>query len=135
MKVHKTEVKVRFGDTDPFGVVYYVSYFRYIKDALDEYIRSCGLGPEEIYRNVKRKIGFPIVEAFCIYRAPARYDDLLEIQTSIKEIREKSIKFNFDVYKKGEEKFLANGYLTILAVDENWKPIKIPDDILNLLTE
>lgn len=135
MKVHKTEIRVRFGDTDPFGVVYYVSYFRYIKDALDEYIRSSGFEPEKFYRDVKRKIGFPIVEAFCRYKAPARYDDLLEIHTSIKEIKEKSIKFNFDVYKKEEKKFLANGYLTILAIDENWRPIKIPDDIRNLLTK
>jgi len=43
--VHRTEVRVRFGDTDPYGIVYFVSYFRYCHRAIEEFLRACGLPP------------------------------------------------------------------------------------------
>ncbi len=42
-RVHHTEVRVRFGDTDPYGIVYFVSYFRYCHLAIEEFLRACGL--------------------------------------------------------------------------------------------
>jgi acyl-CoA thioester hydrolase len=137
VKTNITEVRVRFGDTDPFGVVYFVSYLRYFKSGLDEYLRSCGIKPEELFRNKARKIGFPIVESFAQYKAPARYDDLLEVHTSLKELREKAAIFEFKIYKKEKEgqskQFLANGTITCVAIDNSWKPIPIPEDIARKL--
>ena len=62
--VHHTEVRVRFGDTDPYGIVYFVSYFRYCHRAIEEFLRACGLPPEETFKNVPEGFGLPIVEAF-----------------------------------------------------------------------
>src|SRR5574341_894300 len=53
-------VPVRFGDTDPYGVVYFVSYFRYMKEALDEFLRTRGLPPERTYRDTEEGRGLPI---------------------------------------------------------------------------
>jgi hypothetical protein len=47
------QVRVRFGDTDPYGVVYFASYFRYMKEALDEFLRVRGLPPERTYRDAE----------------------------------------------------------------------------------
>lgn len=133
MKINITEVRVRFGDTDPFGVVYFVSYLRYFKSGLDDYLRSCGMKPEELFRNRERKIGFPIVECHAQYKAPARYDDLLELHTSLKELREKAAIFEFKIYKKETKQFLANGTITCVAIDDTWNPIPIPEDIARKL--
>lgn len=47
----RTEVRVRFGETDPYGVAYFTSHLEYAKTALDEYLRSMGLSPAEFYRS------------------------------------------------------------------------------------
>lgn len=133
MKTNITEVRVRFGDTDPFGIVYFVSYLRYFKSALDEYLRSCGIKPEELFRHRERRIGFPVVECSGQYKAPARYDDLLEVHTSIKELREKAAIFEFKVYNKETKQFLGSGTITCVAIDDKWKPIAIPGDIAGKL--
>ena len=49
--VHRTAVRVRFGDTDPYGIVYFVSYFRYCHRAIEEFLRACDLAPEETFKN------------------------------------------------------------------------------------
>ena len=62
--VHRTTVRVRFGDTDPYGIVYFGSYFRYCHRAIEEFLRVCGLKPEETFKNVQEGFGLPIVEAW-----------------------------------------------------------------------
>ncbi|MBW1724957.1 MAG: acyl-CoA thioesterase, partial [Deltaproteobacteria bacterium] len=51
MLVHKTEVQVRFGDTDPYGVVYFVAYFRYFHQGIEEFLRHIGINPGTFFRN------------------------------------------------------------------------------------
>ena len=65
---HRCQVRVRFGDTDPYGIVYFVSYFRYCHRGIEEFLRSLGLPPEETFRNVKEGFGLPIVEANAVGR-------------------------------------------------------------------
>ncbi|MEJ2672514.1 MAG: acyl-CoA thioesterase, partial [Deltaproteobacteria bacterium] len=94
-RVHHTQVKVRFGDTDPYGIVYFVSYFRYCHRAIEEYLRSLGLPPEDTFKNVPEGFGLPIVEAWGRFRRPSRYGDLLRIETRLQEVRPRSFLFRF----------------------------------------
>src|SRR4030042_5651962 len=89
--VHHTEVRVRFGATDPCGIVYFVSYFRYCHRAIEDFLRACGLPPEETFKNVPEGFGLPIVEAWGRFRRPSRYGDLLGIETRIQAIRGKAM--------------------------------------------
>ena len=99
MLSHKTQVRVRFGDTDPYGIVYFVSYFRYCHRGIEEFLRNLGLPPETMFRNREEKFGLPIVAADCRFLVPARYGELLEVETSVKEIKEKVIVFQFSFYR------------------------------------
>ena len=81
--VHRTRVRVRFGDTDPYGIVYFVSYFRYCHGGIEEYLRACGLKPEETFKNLREGYGLPIVEAWCCFRRPVRYGELLRLETRV----------------------------------------------------
>src|SRR5512147_2557576 len=96
--VHCTTVRVRFGDTDPYGIVYFVSYFRYCHRAIEEFLRACGLKPEETFKNVQEGFGLPIVEAWCRFRRPSRYGERLRVETRIQEMRDKAIIFRFEFY-------------------------------------
>jgi YbgC/YbaW family acyl-CoA thioester hydrolase len=126
MFVHKTDVQVRFGDTDPYGVVYFVAYFRYFHKGIEEFLRHIGIPPETFFRNKKEKYGMPKVAASCNFLAPASYGDLLEMHTSIKEIKEKAIVFQFQFYRPPETRLLAEGDVSFVAIDHTWKAIPLP---------
>ncbi len=125
--VHHTMVRVRFGDTDPYGIVYFVSYFRYCHRAIEEFLRACGLRPEETFKNVQEGFGLPIVEAWCRFRRPAKYGELLRIETSVKELRPKAIIFQFEFYPETGRELLAEGTATLVAIDANWQARALPD--------
>src|SRR3990172_13265362 len=71
---------IRFGDTDPYGVVYFVSYFRFMKEALDEFLRARGLVPEDTYRDSEGGRGLPVAASSARFLTPARYGDILDIE-------------------------------------------------------
>ncbi len=124
--MHRTSVRVRFGDTDPYGIVYFVSYFRYIHRAIEEFLRALGLAPEETFRNTAEGFGLPIVEAWARFRRPSRYGDLLRIDTRIQEIRAKAIIFRFDFFPETGEELLAEGTATLVAIDRDFHARDLP---------
>ncbi len=125
--VHQTTVRVRFGDTDPYGIVYFVSYFRYCHRAIEEFLRACDLKPEETFKNVQEGFGLPIVEAGCRFRRPARYGEVLRIETSIKELRPRAVIFQFEFYPETGRELMAGGTATLVAIDANWRARELPE--------
>lgn len=130
---HRCQVRVRFGDTDPYNIVYFVSYFRYCHRAVEEYLRSLGLPPEDTLRNVAEGFGLPIVEAHGKFLRPSRYGDLLEIETRVSEVRRKAIIFQFRFFPLGQEDLLAEGTATLVAISKDWRAIPIPERVLGRL--
>ena len=132
---HRCQVRVRFGDTDPYGIVYFVSYFRYCHRAIEEFLRSLGLPPEETFRNVPEGFGLPIVEAHGKFLRPTRYGDLLEIETRIQELRSKAIIFHFRFFPSGGEQLVAEGTAHMVAISREWRAMAVPERVLRRLTE
>lgn len=132
---HRTQVRVRFGDTDPYGIVYFVSYFRYCHRAIEEYLRALGLPPETTFRNQELGFGLPIVEAHGRFLRPSRYGEILEIETRIKELREKAIIFEFRFFPPGKEELLATGTATLVAISRDWRAIPLPDAVKQRLSQ
>ncbi len=124
--VHLTQVRVRFGDTDPYGIVYFVSYFRYCHRAIEEFLRALGLPPEETFKNVKEGFGLPIVEAWGKFRRPSWYGDLLLIETRIQELRPKAIVFRFEFYPETGRELMAEGTASLVAIDPAWRARALP---------
>ena len=124
--VHRTTVRVRFGDTDPYGIVYFVSYFRYCHRAIEEYLRACGLKPEETFKNVQEGFGLPIVEAWCRFRRPAQYGELLRIETRIQEMRSKALIFRFEFYPETGRELVAEGTANLVAIGADWRARELP---------
>ncbi|HSD50562.1 MAG TPA: acyl-CoA thioesterase, partial [Candidatus Methylomirabilis sp.] len=91
---------IRFGDTDPYGVVYFVSYFRFMKEALDEFLRALGLPPEETYRNAEAGRGLPVTASSARFLAPARYGDVLDVEVTVQASSERSVTFGFRINRR-----------------------------------
>ena len=133
--VHRTTVRVRFGDTDPYGIVYFVSYFRYCHRAIEEYLRACGLKPEETFKNLREGCGLPIVEAWCRFRRPARYGELLRLETRVLEVRPKAMIFRFEFFPETGRELLAEGTAHLVAIDAAWRARELPESVTRALTQ
>ncbi|HDM76197.1 MAG TPA: acyl-CoA thioesterase [Deltaproteobacteria bacterium] len=125
--VVKVPIFVRFGDTDPYGVVYFVSYFRYCHWGIEEFLRSLGLEPNDIFRNREEKFGLPVVGAKCDFYKPVWYGQKLELHVSLKQVKSKVVVFNFEFYRPPEEAIIAKGEATLVAIGADWKSRELPD--------
>jgi acyl-CoA thioester hydrolase len=128
--VFQTEVRVRFGETDPYGVVYFTSYLEYAKAGLDEYLRTMGLSPAQFYRDASG--GWPIGEVAVRYEAPARYDDLLGVAIWVADIAKSTVRFGFRIERAGEGVLLASGVIACVAIGPDWRARPIPLDLAAL---
>jgi acyl-CoA thioester hydrolase len=119
---------IRFGDTDPYGVVYFVSYFRFMKEALDEFLRARGLPPEDTYRDAEAGRGLPVAASSARFLAPARYGDVLDVGVAVQACSEKSVTFGFRIGRRPEGEPVATGEITCVAIDAGWRPIPLPPE-------
>ncbi len=125
------EYRVIYGDTDKMGISYYGNYFRWFEGARSEYFRALGLPYTECE---KRGIYLPVVETSAKYFSPSTYDDVIVVRTSVSELTRSSIRFQYQVFKKDHSKLLVAGDSVHVFVDASMKPIRMPDDIRNLVT-
>ena len=125
--VHLCSYRVLYGDTDAGGVVYNANYLRYFEQGrsgfMREYISS--------YKALE-DLGFilPVVESYLRYKAPARYDDLLVIKSSMQQISPISWRFNHHVLRASDDKLLVKGFTVHASVNRDGKLAKLPPEYL-----
>src|SRR3972149_10027838 len=128
---HTIEIRVRFGETDPYGVAYFAAILDYFKRGLDEFLRARGLSPDAVYRNQKKNYGFPIVATQCRYRAPVRFDDPLTLRTRLVRVDEKGATFGFLLFRlaEGKDRLGAAGENSCRAIGAPSECIPVPKQI------
>jgi len=130
--VHRHRCRVIYGDTDSGGVVYYANYMRYFEEARTEFMREHAVSYKEI-----EAVGLllPVVECHIRYKASARYDDLLVVETCLLDVRPFSCRFNYAVKRADDEKLLVQGYTVHAAVNRAGRLEKLPAEVLARLKE
>ncbi|HEU5351692.1 MAG TPA: thioesterase family protein [Terracidiphilus sp.] len=128
MAANVHQVRVRYAETDQMGIVYYANYLVWFELGRVELLRSLGLAYSQLEK--EHECILPVVEATCRYRAPARYDDEILIETRPSMLRGSVIKFAYQIWRKaaqkGEErKLLAEGETVHVVCDDqlNRKPL------------
>ena len=120
-RIFTTRARVRYAETDATGIVYYANYFIYFELGRIEMFRALGLPYD-------RRL--PIVETTCRYRASARFDDLLEIRSTVGERRSKGFRIDHQVFRVDEETdartLLVEGSTAMVTTDEAGRPIPLP---------
>jgi acyl-CoA thioester hydrolase len=107
MITHRTEIRVRYADTDQMKVVYHGKYLEYFELGRSALIRSLGLPYSELE---SRGVLLPVVEVFAKYRKPARYDELLSVEACVTELPAATLRIDYKVFRGNEEEPLAEGY-------------------------
>jgi acyl-CoA thioester hydrolase len=121
--------RVIYGDTDQMGVVYYANYLRYFEHARNEFFRDRG----GTYREFEAQgLMLPVVEAAVNYRAPARYDDLLLIDTDIISTSRVRLTFGYEVRRENESVLLCSGHTVHACLTTAGKPARLPDYVAKL---
>jgi acyl-CoA thioester hydrolase len=122
-----TEVRVRYAETDQMGIVYYANYLVWFEIGRVELLRALGLTYSQL--EIENQCILPVVEASCRYRAPARYDDEILIETRPALLRGPVLKFAYRILRKAadgtEPTLLAEGETVHVVCDGelNRKPL------------
>lgn len=126
--IHK--IRVRYGETDRMGYVYYGNYPEYLEVARVEMLRDLGLS----YRKMEDNgIMLPVYELDIKYIKPAFYDDLLTIKTEIRTLPDSKITFYYEIENENGE-LLTKATTTLVFVDVlKQKPTKAPEILLSKL--
>jgi acyl-CoA thioester hydrolase len=132
MYTHCSKVRVRYGETDQMGYVYYGNYPLYYEVGRVEAMRNLGIP----YRLLEEKgIMLPVKSLEIQYRVPAKYDDELTIETTIPEMPSTRICFNHKIYN-AQRQLLNEAKLELVFVDiETKRPVRAPDWVIEKVEE
>jgi acyl-CoA thioester hydrolase len=122
-----TSYRVIYGDTDQMGVVYYANYLHWFERGRSEFLRQIGL-PYAIIE--QQGVHFPVVEATCRYAQPARYDELIRIETELAEVGRASLSFHYRIQRQADDAILATGSTRHASIDGSGQIVRIPQSLL-----
>jgi len=122
------DIKIYYEDTDAGGVVYYSNYLKYFERARTEYFAGRGLVIADM---VKSGIHFIVVRTEADFKISAELGDIIRVETIITEIQKASLWVEYKIYRK--DKILVTGKTRLACINDNHRPIPIPQNILEKL--
>lgn len=137
MNKFSIEERVRWGDVDAAGIIFYGSYIRFFEIAETELFRAVGLPYGKIFDELN--IWLPRVHLECDFHRAAQMDDLLEVSVYVARIGKSSLRLNFEVRKRNEageieEKLMATAHFVLVSTDRaNLKPLPVPEELRRAL--
>jgi acyl-CoA thioester hydrolase len=130
MKTKIIKLRVRYSETDQMQFVHHSNYAKYFEIARIEWLRSSGISYKEMETE---GIMLPVVSLSSEFKKPAKYDDVLTIETSVEQKPTAKIIFVYQIYNQGKE-LITTGSSTLVFVDmKKNKPIRCPDHILETI--
>ncbi len=129
---NRTEVRVRFNEADPLGIVWHGHYIRYFEDGRESFGKDHGLSYLDVF-----KLGYvtPVVSVDCSYKKSLRYGDTVIVETIFLPCEAAKIRFNYRLYNAETNELVATGSSVQVFLDkensilqlnnppffENWK--------------
>ena len=115
MYTHDFQKRVRYGETDQMGYLYYGNYAQYYEIGRVEMLRSLGL----TYKAMEEELGvmMPVLSLQMRYVRPAYYDELLTIRTALRRIPDQFITFHVEIYNE-KNKLVNGGSVRLCFVDK-----------------
>ncbi|HZN03453.1 MAG TPA: thioesterase family protein [Candidatus Polarisedimenticolia bacterium] len=126
----KVIVRVRYPEVDRMGVVHHRNHFVWFEIGRTELMREAGLP----YAGVEDGgLYLPVIEASCSYHSPARYDEELQVTTTLEKVSPVRATFGYRLERKADGRLLASGTTTHAAIDGRGRPRRLPDALRRLL--
>ena len=119
-------IRVRYEETDQMGVVYHGNYLNYFEVGRTELMRHLGFPYAEMEA---RGVLLTVVEARCRYKASARYDDVLRIETEGECLSGLRVRFQYRVVRDADDVLVADGWTDLACLDREYRPRRMPEDV------
>ena len=129
---HETEVRVRYAETDQMGIAHHSNYLIWFEAARSDLCRAHGFS----YKEMEEKAGALLVvaESYVRYKSPAYYEDIMMVRVRVGEMRSRSLRFVYEVFRPSDETLVAEGETLHLVTDEKKRVRTLPDVYRELLS-
>ncbi|HKQ99816.1 MAG TPA: thioesterase family protein [Pyrinomonadaceae bacterium] len=130
-----TRIRIRFGDCDPAGLVYYPVIFHYCHVAMEEFFAArCAVTYPELMAN--EGIGFPTVNVQGEFFVPLVYGDEAEVSVFVQSLGRTSVTFEYNVKRAGDEALCARfTHVQVCMNLETRRAVPIPERYRQIFTE
>lgn len=126
MTAYRTKLKVRFGDIDQAGIVYYPRFLHYFHIAMEEFF-SNELAIDYPSVVLQHNIGLPTVHLETDFKKPLRYGDVFEVAVRVLSIGETSIRFGYKAFFENQNIVALEGHNITVCIDmKTFKKKKVP---------
>ena len=120
------EERVRWGDVDAAGIIFYGAYIRFFEFAETELFRAVGLPYSVMFDELD--VWLPRVHLECDFHHAAKLDDLLEVSVYVGRFGNKSMRLDFEVRRKGDETIIATAHFVLASVRrDTFETVPIPE--------
>ena len=116
------ELRARYAETDQMGIVYHSHYLVWCEVGRTDYIRRIGMPYAELERQGMR---LAVSEASLRFHAPARYDDLVRVETSMQDVRSRAVTFDYRIVNADTGTTLVTACTTLVSLDTSGKPVTL----------
>jgi acyl-CoA thioester hydrolase len=122
-RTHVTELRVRYAETDQMGVVYHANYLIWCEAGRTEYIRAAGTP----YAQIEREgVGLAVVDVTMRCHAPARYDEIIRIETSLTEVKSRTLTFEYVITRAETGERLVSARTVLASIDSHGRIASLP---------
>jgi acyl-CoA thioester hydrolase len=129
-RVHVTELRVRYAETDQMGVVYHANYLAWCEVGRTEFIRTGGMS----YRQMEQSgVALAVADASIRFHAPARYDDVVRVETTLTDVRSRSVTFEYLISRAEDGARLVSASTKLVSLDRGSRPTAMPTQVRDIL--
>jgi acyl-CoA thioester hydrolase len=125
-----TQIRVRYSETDQMGYCYYGNYAQFLEIGRVEALRNSGFRYKEMEQ---QGILLPVLDFQIKYIFPAKYDDLLTIETTIVAIKGTRIIFDYEIINEMGVKIATASTTLVFVSKESMRPMKAPENIVKAI--
>lgn len=120
-----TELRVRYAETDRMGIVYYANYLIWCEVGRVEFMRALGRS----YAVLETEgYGLAVAEAQVRYLSPARFDDLVRVETTLGSVRSRAVTFDYSIINAETGQRLATAHTALVSIDLAGRPTALPGE-------
>jgi len=125
-----TEVRVRYAETDQMGRAHHMAYVAWFELARTEMMRQNGLSYADMER---RGVLLPVVRLEVDYLKGVAYEDLVDVHTSVADVRSRRVQFNYRVVARESDLLVAEATSVLVCMGRDGRPRRLPDDVRRAL--
>ena len=127
---HDVEFRVRYAETDQMGVVYHSNYLVWCEVGRTDFIRALGVTYAELER---QGTSLAVAEATLRFHAPARYDDLVRVETTLSSVRSRAMTFDYVITDAATGRRLVTASTMLVSMDPTGRPVPLPAEVRSQL--